>query len=419
MKVNKRNTYGSPRWSNEFLDCSMPMTFDTYSLCSYKCQYCFSYYQRIHNSDYENNFAKWVDVEKVKKIFLQPDSSQFGEYVKKRIPMQWGGLSEPFDPLDKEYGVTLQLMKFFREIDYPIAFSTKATWFTKDQRYIDVIKGAKNFHFKFSIITLDEEKARLMEQGVPTPNERLEAMQVIANLDTAGVNLRLRPFIIGVSNPTHLDLIREAKKRGAQSLTTEFFCLEARADIRLKKRYKIMSGICGYDIYRFYQKYTQGSGYWRLNYEVKRKYVEEMQTLCQELGMNFFVSDAHHKEKCSWGSCCGLPQDSYFSNYAKCQFTEALQVAKEKGEVRFSDIKENFHLFLEKVKVTGVLHSGDMARVYHKSMFDYMRWAWNNPSKCATSPFRLFDQILIPTGLDKEENVIYKFNKVKYDNHSK
>lgn len=41
-----KNTYQSPHWTNELLDCSMPMTFDTYSNCSFGCLYCFSQYQR-------------------------------------------------------------------------------------------------------------------------------------------------------------------------------------------------------------------------------------------------------------------------------------------------------------------------------------------------------------------------------------
>jgi len=159
-KTERRDIYGSPRWSAEFLDCSMPMTFDQYNLCSYQCQYCFSYYQRIHNENYEKNQIKWINVDKFKKIFTDPDSSQFGEYVKKRIPMQWGGLSEPFDLLEPKYKIGLQVLRFLRDIDYPVSISTKSVWFVKNKEYADVIKGGKNFHFKWSIITLDEEKAR-------------------------------------------------------------------------------------------------------------------------------------------------------------------------------------------------------------------------------------------------------------------
>ena len=46
-KLNEiKHDYGSPRWSGEITDCTMPMTFDTYSNCSFGCVYCFSQYQR-------------------------------------------------------------------------------------------------------------------------------------------------------------------------------------------------------------------------------------------------------------------------------------------------------------------------------------------------------------------------------------
>lgn len=46
--------YGSPRWTGEIADCSMPMTMDTYSNCSYNCQYCFSQFQRALGGCKEN-----------------------------------------------------------------------------------------------------------------------------------------------------------------------------------------------------------------------------------------------------------------------------------------------------------------------------------------------------------------------------
>ena len=82
-----KHNYISPRWSGEITDCTMPMTFDTYSNCSFGCVYCFSQYQRGIGNGKENYFSKKVDsvnIDKVKRIFLDPDSSQFGEYIKQR-----------------------------------------------------------------------------------------------------------------------------------------------------------------------------------------------------------------------------------------------------------------------------------------------------------------------------------------------
>ena len=73
--------YASPRISGEFLDCSMPMTFDQYSNCGYNCLYCFSTFQRGIGSgaeDYWLKKVKAVNVEKFKKF-----GRFFDKYYKK------------------------------------------------------------------------------------------------------------------------------------------------------------------------------------------------------------------------------------------------------------------------------------------------------------------------------------------------
>lgn len=67
-----KNNYGSPRWTGEIADCSLPMTLDTYSNCSFGCVYCFSQYQRGIGNTKDSYFAKdvkCVNVDKIKKIF--------------------------------------------------------------------------------------------------------------------------------------------------------------------------------------------------------------------------------------------------------------------------------------------------------------------------------------------------------------
>ena len=99
--------YQSPRWSAEIADCLMPMTFDSYSNCSFGCLYCFSQYQRGVGKVKESYLAKEVksvNVERIKKMFLEPDkhAGQFAEYIKQRRVMQWGGLSDQFDGYEKK-----------------------------------------------------------------------------------------------------------------------------------------------------------------------------------------------------------------------------------------------------------------------------------------------------------------------------
>lgn len=407
--------YDSPRWSNEIADCSMPMTFDTYSNCSFGCLYCFSQFQRALGGckeAYLHKEVKSVNPEKIKRMFREPDkyAGQFATYIKQRRVMQWGGLSDQFDGYERKYGVTLDLLKFFKEIDYPLCFSTKSTWWTKDERYMELVRGQKNWNFKFSIITLDEQKAHVIEKGVPTPLERLEAIRRIVEADAGGATLRLRPFIIGVSTPSYLDLIREASSRGATALSTEFFCMEQRSRV-LKEKAPIFNRECGFDLFDFYKKYSYSQGYLRLNRKVKRPFVENMKNLCDELGMRFYVSDAHFKELCANGSCCGLPADW---NYSRGQFCEALQLCKKNGSVRFSEIQkdiEELHQYeWGRAQGYNANSSDKRAHFYGMTMAKYLRWLWNNPQS-GQSPYTMFEGVMKPDGKDENGDLIYVYDQ--------
>ena len=278
---------------------------------------------------------------------------------------------------------------------------------------MELVRGQKNWNFKFSIITLDENKARIIERGVPTPLQRLDAIERIANADAGGATLRLRPFIIGVSTPSYLDLIREAGNRGASALSTEFFCVEQRSQT-LREFMPTLSDLCGFDVMAFYKKYSVAQGYLRLNRKIKAPFIHNMRDLCKEVGMRFYVSDAHFKELCCNGSCCGLPADW---NYSKGQFCEALQIAKQKGVVYYSDIRkdiEELHSGYDWGKATGfnANSSEKRAQFYGMSMADYMRWLWNNP-QAGQSPYKLFEGVLQPVGKDGEGNIIYKYNTAR------
>lgn len=411
-----KHTYDSPRWTGEITDCTMPMTFDTYSNCSFGCVYCFSQYQRgigTSKESYYKKDVKSVNVEKIKKMFLEPDSSQFGEYIKERKVMQWGGLSDQFDGFERKYGVTLELMKFFKEINYPICFSTKSTWPFYDDRYRKVFEGQDNWNVKFSIITMDKKNANIIEEGVPDPEERLKAIHEYSQLNKGGATIRLRPFIIGVSSKDYKDLIISARDAGATAVSTEFFCLEQRSIGNAKGNYDKISECCGFDVIEFYKKHSSGSGYLRLNRKIKEKYMKEMKNLCDRLGMRFYVSDAHFKELCSNGCCCGLPPDW---NYSRGNFSYALQLCRRNGEVHFSEIETDMR-YLENVKFNGAHgfntnSSERRAKFFYSTMKDYLRYIWNNP-KAGQSPYKMFGGVMRPNGIDENGDVVYVFDPNK------
>ena len=257
-----------------------------------------------------------------------------------------------------------------------------------------------------------ERKAAVIEDGVPSPQERLDAIKRIANADAGGATLRLRPFIIGVSTPTYTELIRRGGEAGATALSTEFFCMDVRAK-SLRSRMPMFNKMCGFDLWAFYRKYSQHGGYMRLNRKVKEPFILKMKEACDRAGMRFYVSDAHFKELCANGSCCGLPPDW---NYSRGQFCEALIIARKKGVVKWADISadvERLHGGYLWKHATGYNKqtSEITAKFSRMTMAEYLRWLWNSPS-AGQSPYSMFGGIVKPDGKDADGNIIYKYTGV-------
>jgi len=424
-----KKNYSSPRWTMEITDCSMPMTFDTYSKCAYNCLYCFAYFQKSHTLDgYTNGSARCVDPARVKRLFesafkndleaLNQTERQFVPYIQSRKIMQWGGLADEFDEWERRYGVTLELLKYFDEIDYPLSFSTKAAWWTEDSRYMELFaRHAHNWHVKISIITADEEKARKIEKGVPSPEARLAAIKRLADLGIH-VTLRLRPYIIGVSGD-YKELIKKAAEAGADSVTTEFFCMESRADEKLKKRYQQMSEVCGFDIHKYYMENSKQQGYKRLNRSVKAPIIHDMRDYTHSLGLRFHVSDAFCRECNDACNCCGVPPEWNVSQTG--HIGQAIITARERGEVHWSDIeppiKELFNFPWQKAASYNTGSNLARALNYDTSMAEFLHDNWNNIKK-GTSPARGYGGILRPAGRDKNGDVVYKF-ALRKDNAEK
>lgn len=421
MTEELKKGYASPRWSMEIADCSMPMSFDTYAKCAYNCLYCFSYYQKSHSmKGYIGGANKSVNPDKVIELFekaLNNDREhaskselQFFPYIQSRRIMQWGGLADEFDEYERRYGITLKLLQYFDSIDYPLSFSTKATWWTRDDRYMSLFrKHAHNWHVKISIITFDDKKAKLIEMGVDSSSERLEAIKRLAKIGVH-VTLRLRPYIIGLSDDWR-ELMDAAKEAGADSVTTEFFCMESRASEDLKQRYQKISAVVGYDIHKFYMEQSYQAGYKRLNRAIKAPIIHEMREHAKKIGLRFHVSDAFCRECNDAVNCCGVPPEWGGSNLG--HIGHAILVAKEKGEVAWSDIQP----YVEKLfggfmwsDAVGYNTGTNRARAKNIdiTMAQYLRNNWNDIKK-GTSPAKAYGGILVPSRVDENGDVVYKY----------
>jgi len=291
-----------------------------------------------------------INVERLRDIFLiQKGSSQYRQfynYVNSGFPLQWGCLSDPFCNFEKRYGVGLEVMKILDEAQHPASFSTKGTWWLDDSRYMNLFKKNKDiWRVQFSFSANDDEVSKKLECGAPSTSERIEAMHHYYVETGKAATLRLRPFVIGITDKDegHIKLIdRCAKEGNCFRVSTEFFCLESRFSPGVVERFNKMSELAGFNLIEYYRNYSiVKSGYLKLCRDVKKEYVQEMSDACKRNHLYFYVSDAMLKDRSRDFHDSNTPDGEWKAKMYGGQFSNAIQFAMKSssGCVRWEDIK--------------------------------------------------------------------------------
>ena len=239
------------------------------------------------------------------------------------------------------------------------------------------------------------QRVQIPERSARTPEEELERLEQARRRAQAQLGGRYE---------------KARKEAGADSVTTEFFCMESRADDRLKARYAAMSEVLGYDIHQFYMENSKQQGYKRLNRAIKAPIIHRMRELTHSLGMRFHVSDAFCRECNDACNCCGVPPEWGVSQIGN--IGNAIIIAREKGFVTFSDVMESINKYFDFpwVGACGYNTGSNKARalLYDTTMAQWLRSNWNDTKK-GTSPARAYGGVLVPDGKDENGDVIYRY----------
>jgi hypothetical protein len=293
----------------------------------------------------------------------------------------------------------------------------------------DKYADQKNFAFQISMVTADDELSKLVEVGVPPPSARLKIIKEMADRGYWCI-LRLRPFIIGITDRTLEELLDLALQAGIKAISTEFFAIDNRCNVGMKERYQAIANIIGVpDLQKYFHALSpsERGGYMRLNRLIKEPHIKTMYKFCLENNLVFACSDPDFKELNLSGSCCGLPdhypENPLLENWTKNQMTYHLKELRKLyhttgkcGEVRFHDIyKDESYLLDNKL-------AQDHPSVINRCTAERMRLTqeiiileqWNNLNSPA-NPYNYFHGKLIPCGHCEEGNIVYRYNPLEYE----
>jgi len=163
---------------NDSPDISFDRSINPYRGCEHGCTYCYArpshaYAGLSPGMDFETKlFAKVNAAERLRQELADP------AYEPATIAL--GANTDPYQPIERSYRVTRQILEVLNECNHPVGIITKSALIVRD---LDILKpmAEKNIvKVAVSVTTLDPKLARAMEPRASTPLKRLQALEMLS-----------------------------------------------------------------------------------------------------------------------------------------------------------------------------------------------------------------------------------------------
>lgn len=191
-------------------------SINPYRGCEHGCVYCFARPTHAYLG-----LSPGLDFES--RLFVKPGAPQL---LRKELsakgykvrPIAIGTNTDPYQPIERRYGIMRQILEVLLEFRHPVSILTKSDMILRD---LDILKEMQQHDLvraMISITTLDTRLARSMEPRAPTPSKRLAAVKALAEggIPTGTVH---GPMIPGLSDH-ELESLMEASKTAGATFTS-------------------------------------------------------------------------------------------------------------------------------------------------------------------------------------------------------
>lgn len=269
-----------PSVGSQITICDLPVRFDTYKGCSHLCSYCFVLRKsdlKVKLGESAESLKKWIRGERTKEF----------QWCDWNIPIHWGGVSDPFQPIERKERRSLKALELLAETQYPFVVSTKNALIAEEP-YLSLIKKC-NCVVQFSAVCSRYDN---MEKGASSYAKRIEAMSKIAPYKR--VIVRVQPYTPEVL----LDVIRNIKEWaqiGVYGITIEGMKYVSKP--KGKQTVSIGADIC-YPVQLLQQHY------------------EKIKTSCHKNGLRFFCAENRLRAMGDSLCCCGIEGMGWQENKA-------------------------------------------------------------------------------------------------------
>ena len=197
---------------NSSPDVPFDRSINPYRGCEHGCIYCFA--RPTHawlglspGLDFETRlFAKRDAAALLEKELARPG------YRPAVIAL--GTSTDPYQPSERELGITRQVLEVLWRARHPVAIVTKSALVERDLDILGPMSEAGLAEVNISVTTLDRALARAMEPRAPAPAKRLAA---VAALSASGIRVGVltAPLIPALNDAELENLLEAAAEAGA------------------------------------------------------------------------------------------------------------------------------------------------------------------------------------------------------------
>jgi DNA repair photolyase len=248
-------------------------TINPYRGCEFGCKYCYA--------RYTHEFMElWDGRDFERKIYAKVDAPELLRDELRRardkgLPIALGTATDPYQPAEKHFRITRQMLEVFAELSgLDLSLTTKSLVVVRDLDLLAAITARHRFSVHMTVTTLDERLARQLEPRAPAPAKRLEAVQALTRAGIR-VGVNAMPILPGLNDAARAleTLARRAAEAGAKFLYGNLLFLTPSA---LKKFMPFLEQEFPHLVKRYRRLYAR-SAYLHGDYQ------EKMTTLLVEL----------------------------------------------------------------------------------------------------------------------------------------
>jgi DNA repair photolyase len=165
-----------------------------YTGCQHACSYCYARFMKRF-SGHKEPWGQFVDVK-----VNAPDLLRVEINKKKRGRVWLSGVCDPYQPLERKYGLTHRCLEILAQNDWPVIVQTRSPLVLRD---LDILKAGRDFEVGLSVTTADDGIRKLFEPTAPPIADRVRALD---ELHQVGIRTyaMIAPILPGSPNLTEL-----------------------------------------------------------------------------------------------------------------------------------------------------------------------------------------------------------------------